>query len=174
MSEMMNDNTVNESSDLPAGEEEQKKNVRLGMRIRRERNLWNMTQDDLSQILGISTNYLGQIERGNRNISRKLEDKLCEVFHLTHDEFHSRPDPVPEWATHVSESPLIFEDIHEDDLIRLLQGCTSEELQICGHLIRSILYFIRKSGHPVAHDLPSGRSLPQSVGAAKSYAGTGH
>ena len=119
--------------------------MEVGMRIRRERTLWNMTQDELSQMLGISTNYLGQIERGSRNLSRKLEDKLCELFHLTHDEFRLKLSQDTFWESGVAESGSIFHHLQEEDLMRLLQSCSEEELQICGHMVRSLLCYLRKN-----------------------------
>ena len=56
----------------------------VGQRIRDERNKWNFTQEQLSEHLGISTNYLGQIERG-RTFSRALAERICEFFHITYD-----------------------------------------------------------------------------------------
>ena len=118
----------------------------VGMRIRRERILWNMTQDDLSQALGISTNYLGQIERGARDISRKMEDRLCELFHLTHEEFRRQNGLDPYWTSQTAEDGFVFLDMQETDLLRLLRSCSDEELQFCGHLVRSTLSFLRKPG----------------------------
>ncbi len=56
----------------------------IGQRIRNERSKWNLTQEQLSEHLGISTNYLGQIERG-RSFSHALAKRFCEFFHITYD-----------------------------------------------------------------------------------------
>lgn len=49
---------------------------KLGKRIREERLRLNLTQEHLSEEIGISTAYLGQIERGERNITL---DKLITL-----------------------------------------------------------------------------------------------
>ena len=49
---------------------------KLGERIREERLRLNLTQEHLSEEIGISTAYLGQIERGERNITL---DKLITL-----------------------------------------------------------------------------------------------
>ncbi|MBQ5759770.1 MAG: helix-turn-helix transcriptional regulator, partial [Schwartzia sp.] len=49
---------------------------KLGKRIREERLRLNLTQEHLSEDIGISTAYLGQIERGERNITL---DKLITL-----------------------------------------------------------------------------------------------
>ena len=48
----------------------------LGIRIRQERLRLNLTQEQLSEYIGISTAYLGQIERGDRNVTL---DKLIPI-----------------------------------------------------------------------------------------------
>ena len=142
----------------------------VGLRIRRERTLWNMTQDELSQELGISANYLGQIERGSRGVSRKMEDRLCEMFHMTHDEFRQHKGLDPYWSANVAESGVIFHDLSENDLMRLLHGCSQEELQLCGHLIRCTLYYMRNTTppQPVISRLDKGSGSGSSGSAAQS------
>ncbi len=48
-----------------------------GGRIRRERILRNMTQEEMASYLNISASYLGAIERGSRPLSKKM----MKVFH---------------------------------------------------------------------------------------------
>lgn len=48
----------------------------LGKRIREERLKLNLTQEKLAESVNISTAYLGQIERGERNITL---DKLIPI-----------------------------------------------------------------------------------------------
>ena len=48
----------------------------LGRRIRQERLRLNLTQEQLSENIGISTAYLVQIERGDRNVTL---DKLIPI-----------------------------------------------------------------------------------------------
>ena len=118
--------------------------MEIGLRIRRERTLWNMTQEELSSLLGISSNYLGQLERGTRDLSLKIEDRLCELFNLSHADFRSDLD-YAEWTSDLAENGGIFHHLSEQDLMRLLRSCTPEELQFCGHILRSTLHYLRSS-----------------------------
>ena len=120
---------------------EDKRRTAIGLRIRRERIIWNLTQEELSKTLGISSNYLGQIERGTRELSRKMEDKLCETFNLRHEEFY-QGIPQKSWVSITAESGVIFHDLSEEDIGRLLHSCSREELQFCGHLIRCVLHYL--------------------------------
>ena len=124
--------------------ERDKLRMEIGMRIRRERTLWNMTQEELSSLLGITSNYLGQLERGTRDLSRKVEDRLCELFNLSHADFRSDLS-YADWTYDLAENSGIFHHLSEQDLMRLLKSCSPEELQFCGHILRSTLHYLRSS-----------------------------
>ena len=124
--------------------ERDKLRMEIGMRIRRERTLWNMTQEELSSLLGITSNYLGQLERGTRDLSRKGEDRLCELFNLSHADFRSDLG-YADWTHDLAETGGIFHHLSEQDLMRLLKSCSPEELQFCGHILRSTLHYLRSS-----------------------------
>ncbi|MCD8009379.1 MAG: helix-turn-helix domain-containing protein [Lachnospiraceae bacterium] len=130
-------------------EEKMKHRLEVGLRIRRERLIWDMTQEELSEVLGISANYLGQIERGNRELSRNMEDRLCRLFNLTHDDLHATGRENT-WPPRVSEAGVIFNDLSEEDVLRLLHSCSPGELQLCGHVIRSMLLYLRNPSSPKA------------------------
>jgi len=114
-----------------------------GLRIRRERLLWGMTQEELSSALGISSNYLSQIERGNRDLSRNIEDRLCDLFRLDHNELHSVNEISR--SDRLAESNMFMPHLQSEEIQRLLDSCSPEELQLCGQMLRSMLLFLR---HP--------------------------
>ncbi|MCD8052853.1 MAG: helix-turn-helix domain-containing protein [Lachnospiraceae bacterium] len=145
-------------------EDTMKKRLEVGLRIRRERLIWDMTQEELSEVLGISANYLGQIERGNRELSRNMEERLCRLFNLNHDELHATGRENT-WPPRVSEAGVIFNDLSEEDVLRLLHSCSPGELQLCGHVIRSMLLYLRNPSSPKAISsrssaLDGGNGLP--------------
>ena len=147
------------------------KNYLMGRRIRRERTMWSMTQEELADRLGISANYLGQIERGTRELSRKMEYRLCSLFSMTHEDLYGTAEQniSAQDADQVAENGLIFHDLSERDLHRLLHSCTPEELQLCGHLIRSLLHYTRVYGKEISclsedyasHSSPSDSASPE-------------
>ncbi|MDD6213523.1 MAG: helix-turn-helix transcriptional regulator [Clostridiales bacterium] len=142
-----------------------KTRLEIGMRIRRERLLWDLTQEELSDILGISSNYLGQIERGNRELSRNMEDRLCNLFHLTHDDLRTGSGPKS-WPNRVSEAGVIFNDLQEEEVQRLLHSCSPQELQLCGHVLRCLLLYLR---NPASIPSPSQKNLSDPAPKAESY-----
>ena len=59
--------------------------TRLGKRIKEERLRLNLTQEKLSEKVGISTAYLGQIERGERCITLDKLIPLANYLGVTVD-----------------------------------------------------------------------------------------
>lgn len=57
----------------------------LGENIKRERLKLNLTQDQLSEKLDISTSYLGRIERGERNLPLDTLFKIATIFNVSID-----------------------------------------------------------------------------------------
>lgn len=57
----------------------------MGMRIREERQKHHYTQSALAEKVDLSTNYIGQIERGDRKASLASIYKICKTLGLTVD-----------------------------------------------------------------------------------------
>lgn len=101
----------------------------LGRRIREERLRLNLTQEHLAEDINISTAYLGQIERGERNITL---DKLI---------------PLAE-RLGVSVDFLLSDYIHPNDdaslaLIRqFLDGRTDTEKELVVNMIKLLFSYM--------------------------------
>jgi transcriptional regulator with XRE-family HTH domain len=48
----------------------------IGQRIRKAREVRDITQEDLAFKIGITTSYMGQLERGERNLN---VDKILKI-----------------------------------------------------------------------------------------------
>lgn len=55
----------------------------LGQRIRQQRKLMNMTQEDLAAAANVSTSYIGHIERGIKHCSLDTLIYLCDALKIT-------------------------------------------------------------------------------------------
>ena len=53
---------------------------KFGRRVRELRQERNLTQQELSEKIGVSTNYIGMIERGERNTSLLKVFKLSKIL----------------------------------------------------------------------------------------------
>lgn len=55
----------------------------FGVLIREERKLRGLSQEYFSEIAGISRSYLGEIERGEANLSFMIIDNISKALGLT-------------------------------------------------------------------------------------------
>ena len=57
-------------------------NKQLGMRIKYLRRLKKMSQEDLALEAGVNKNYLSDLERGERNPTVKVLDKIARALDI--------------------------------------------------------------------------------------------
>ncbi len=98
--------------------------VKIGNRIRIEREKFDMTRENLSEILNISPYFLGQIERGERKMSINTLINLSECLHISIDY-------------------LFFDELNintnNDVLHSLINKCSEKEIKVIEGLIKLIL-----------------------------------
>ena len=58
-------------------------NKQLGMRIKYLRSLRKWSQEDLALEAEINKNYLSDLERGSRNPTVKVVEKIAKAFNIT-------------------------------------------------------------------------------------------
>src|SRR5262245_11129329 len=54
--------------------------VVLGQRVREERRRLGLTQEQLAERAGLSTNYIAHLERGSRGASLSTIESMCAIF----------------------------------------------------------------------------------------------
>lgn len=115
----------------------------IGTRIREERKKLGMTQAQLSHVLGISTSYLGALERGSRSFSSNILAKFHEHLHLSYD-YLLEGTTLQDLSLqqYIRESPAYEYGIRHD-LDVVLGTCTEAELEICYELIHTYLLHSR-------------------------------
>ena len=59
--------------------------VQMGKRVRFIRRCQDITQEQLAEIVGISTSFMGHIERGTRAVSVETLFKLCVALGVSAD-----------------------------------------------------------------------------------------
>ena len=75
-------------NDYDRNSEETKKNLKtFGSRIQELRKKNNLTQSELAEKIGLSTNFIGMVERGERNTSIDKIFKLAKVFNISLAQF---------------------------------------------------------------------------------------
>ena len=56
---------------------------KFGLRIKELRSTKGITQEDLAELSGLSRQYVGDVERGNRNISLVNIEKIATALEIT-------------------------------------------------------------------------------------------
>ena len=56
---------------------------KLGMRVRQQRTLRDMTQGELAEKVGVSTSFIGHIERGEKKASVETIVALCNAMEVS-------------------------------------------------------------------------------------------
>jgi len=53
---------------------------RYGEALRQQRNRHGVTQSGLAKLVGLSLKYIGEIERGDANVTMDVQDRLAQVL----------------------------------------------------------------------------------------------
>lgn len=104
--------------------------TRLGKRIKEERLRLNLTQEKLSEKVGISTAYLGQIERGERCITLDKLIPLANYLGVTVDFL-------------LTDYIVTDEDNSLNILTQLFRGKTVEEKELAVNMLKLLFSPIR-------------------------------
>ncbi|MBR3664162.1 MAG: helix-turn-helix transcriptional regulator [Desulfovibrio sp.] len=90
----------------------------LGERVKELRKQAGLTQEQAAEGAGISGKYLGEVERGEVNVSVAILSKLAEVFGIDISDFfrsqHLRP------ISEIKKEMKSFIDNDKDEDVRLL------------------------------------------------------
>lgn len=103
----------------------------LGNRLRQERLKLNLTQEQLAEKVDLSTSYIGQIERGERNISLDTLVVICKSLGVTIDYL-------------LQDSMDIEEDIVYNQLYQLISSRSLNEKVMALDVIKVMFSHIDK------------------------------
>lgn len=101
----------------------------LGKRIREERLRLNLTQEKLAEDIGISTSYLGQIERGERSVTLDKLIPLANRLGVTVDFL------LADYMVSVGD------DMSLNSLNQLLQGKTVAEKELAVNMVKLLFSY---------------------------------
>ena len=62
----------------------------LGQRHKEKKKTANLTQAQLAELAGVSTNFIGMVERGERNIKYTNIYKIISALEITIEEFFKK------------------------------------------------------------------------------------
>jgi len=122
-------------------------NKLIGQRIRKERCKLNLTREEFAEIVGLSDFYIGQLERGERQMSLPAMVSIASHLHISLDYLiwgknehdHSlAKEPCNNYGTSASDNAIVMKELHE-----LLSKCSLKELKLICKMIKTIIPYIR-------------------------------
>ena len=106
-------------------------NKAIGQKIREEREKFELSREEFAEILGLSDYYIGQLERGERQMSLPVLVKVANCLHLSLD-----------YLIFGKTAYAAYEGNKDMELTHLLNKCTPKELDIMKKLIKTILPYL--------------------------------
>ncbi|OUP50358.1 helix-turn-helix domain-containing protein [Lachnoclostridium sp. An181] len=103
-------------------------NFQLGQRIRELRKTRMINQRELAKRANMTSSYLGQLERDEKNPTIGSIEKICAAFDLTLSEFFSEKSGERKVQDQISE-----------EIMKYVRECTDSEKVIILQLIRQVL-----------------------------------
>lgn len=119
-------------------------NKEIGQRIREERNKIGLSRGEFAEILELSDYYVGQLERGERQMSLPVLIKVANSLHITLD--YLVFGKVALYSHSTQEINNSDENLNNVDsysaIINLLNKCSHKELELVKKLISTILPYL--------------------------------
>lgn len=120
----------------------------IGRRIRSEREGLALSREEFAEIIGLSSYYVGQLERGERQMSLDTLIKIANCLHISLDYLIFGTSSKNIYYIH--ETSASYEENKNNlnvckEINYLLNKCSPKELNLFKKLIKTILPYLRKS-----------------------------
>jgi transcriptional regulator with XRE-family HTH domain len=119
-------------------------NEAIGLRIRQEREKLKLSRQELAELVELSEYYIGQIERGERQMSLAVLVSIAKCLHLSLDYIV--------WGnrlndTYWQESLTTYEARHQnfEELSVLFNRCNNFEQELILKIVKTILPYLQNN-----------------------------
>lgn len=119
-------------------------NNAIGQRIQEERKKFGLSQEKFAEIVGLSNYYIGQLERGERQMSLPTLVKVANCLHISLDYLVFGNYSCN--TIHVNETHGIYDSNYNNnniEIIDLISKCSNKELELFKELIKTALPYIK-------------------------------
>lgn len=97
----------------------------VGIKVRNFREKLNMSRSDFSKVTGISASYLSEIERGIKNPTIEILQKICTAFDVT----------LSELLEETPSSPMKPE---VKEISKTLSNFSTEDIKLLNEFLKSV------------------------------------
>ncbi len=118
-------------------------NEAIGRRIRREREMFELSREEFAEIIGLSDYYVGQLERGERQMSLPALVRIANCLHVSLDYLIWGKTILR--AYYVLDAHYnygVYKESKETELHELISKCSPKEYELIKKLIKTILLHI--------------------------------
>lgn len=114
-------------------------NIAIGKRIRQERDKLELSREEFAELIGLSDYYVGQLERGERQMSLPTLVKIAVCLHVSLDYLVFGKQDYN--ATHIHDPNNVYETCNEKhhEINSLLAKCSPKETELFLKLIKIII-----------------------------------
>lgn len=99
---------------------------KLGVRLRAVREKRKLTQEELAEMIGMSNNFISNIERNYSIPSLETLVKICNALEIT-------PDYV------LLDSIYTAKEYLKDDIARMLEKCSEKDIKLIAKFINLLI-----------------------------------
>ena len=103
----------------------------IGQRIRKTRKAHGLSQEQLAELVGISTTHMSHIETGNTKLSLPVLVSLAEALEVSTDELLLQGNPTERGGV-------------LDELAQLLESCTTQQMKIVVDVVTATIVSLKK------------------------------
>ncbi|CEO90372.1 Helix-turn-helix domain protein [Syntrophaceticus schinkii] len=118
-------------------------NRAIGQRIRRNRKKFELSREEFAEIIGLSDYYVGQLERGERQMSLPALVKIANCLHVSLDYLVWGKLPSEAYYVHDGHNGYCASYGSKDtELNELINKCSPKEYELIKKIIKTILPYM--------------------------------
>ena len=125
-------------------------NKAIGYRIREEREKLKLTREKFAEIVDFSPLYIGQLERGERQMSLTALVKISKYLHISIDYLIYGTDLKDSNKLFLKENSKAYsikdnsnKIANKKNILDLIDRCSSKELNLIEDIIKLIIPYIK-------------------------------
>ncbi|HZK44062.1 MAG TPA: helix-turn-helix transcriptional regulator [Syntrophomonadaceae bacterium] len=117
----------------------------IGQRLRKERRMLGLSRLELAELVELSDYYIGQLERGERQMSLNVLVNISSCLHVTLDYLVLGKNPCNQ--AYIQERSATYntkEDDKDKELKKIISRCSIEEKELFIKLIKTTLPYLER------------------------------
>jgi len=117
-------------------------NKAIGQRIRNEREKLGLSREEFAEMVGLSDYYIGQLERGERQMSLPVLVKVSNCLHVSLDYLVFGITSGNAGSVNEPSNYEAYNINANGEISSLLNKCSPKELELFKKLIKTILPYL--------------------------------